>query len=119
MKPTIVLGASENPERYSYKAIGMLLDYGHPVVAIGKSGSFAHGVEIQRKWPSEEHAHTVALYLNPLHQEKYIQNVLDLKPNRVIFNPGTENPIFAKLLLENGIEAIDACTLVMLRTGQF
>ncbi len=116
---TLVLGASANPERYSYMAIQLLLEKGHPVYAIGSSNSTVHGVSIVTQptlWPNVA---TVTLYLNPALQKSYYQYLMQLKPQRIIFNPGTENPELAALAQQNGIEILEACTLVMLRTYQY
>lgn len=119
MKKTLIMGASPNPSRYAYLAAQLLQEYGHPIVAFGKqSGTIGHQ-PITGEFPEHETFDTVTLYLNPVHQETFIQPILMLKPKRVIFNPGTENPAFEQLLRQSGIEPIEACTLVMLRTGQY
>ena len=115
----LVLGASTNEERYSNRAIKMLLQYHHTVFAIGKREGKVANVEIKKGPVFFEHIHTVTLYLNPKNQEEYLDYILSLKPKRVIFNPGSENLELKKLLATNKIEFEDACTLVMLRTGQF
>jgi uncharacterized protein len=119
MKKTLVIGASENPERYSYKAIQMLKEYGHEVVALSKkAGKIDETLFLTTKdeIPSID---TVSLYVGPKNQSEYYDYVIKLAPNRVIFNPGTENPEFEQMLHENNISPIEACTLVMLRTGQY
>lgn len=116
---TCVVGASENPERYSHKAILLLQSYGHPVCAIGARAGTVNGVPIQTQLIEDSDIHTITLYINPSIQEKYIQWILDRKPQRVIFNPGTENPDMYILLEQSGIECVEACTLVLLRTGQY
>ena len=119
MKKTLVIGASTNPERYSFKAITMLREFGHPVVAIGlKQGEVAGVLFETTKIPFEE-IDTVTLYLNPKRQVDYYDYILSLKPKRVVFNPGTENPEFYKKLDKQGIAHIEACTLVLLRIGQY
>ncbi len=116
---TLVIGASENPERYSNKAVRLLADYQHHVLALGiKSGKIGD-VEILKELSADVSIDTVTLYVNPSLQEQYQSLILGLKPRRVIFNPGTENINFERLLSENGIEPIEACTLVMLRTRQY
>jgi predicted CoA-binding protein len=119
MKKTLVLGASENPERYGYKATQMLLEYGHEVIPFALKKGQIHQLHIVNQLPQNETIDTVTLYLNPKNQEGYRDYILSLKPRRVIFNPGTENPDFEKQLEENGIQALEACTLVLLRTGRF
>ena len=119
MKRTLVIGASSKPERYSYLATNMLAEYGHQVYAFGPRQGKILAHTIETAWPSNQEFDTITLYLNPTNQEPYYQQILDLKPIRVIFNPGTENAEFEKKLTTAGIEAVEACTLVMLRTGQF
>ncbi len=115
----MVLGASNNPERYSYRAISMLKDYGHEIFAVGNKKGEAEGIQIQNDFPEDVKIHTLTLYLNPNNQRPYFEKILALKPQRVIFNPGTENYEFQKELKKVGIETENACTLVLLSTGQF
>ena len=120
-KTTLVIGASENPERYSNKAIQLLNQYKHPVLALGLrngmvgSTSIVKDINAFKGLPID----TVTLYINPRLQEDHYTAILDLKPKRVIFNPGTENIAFEDLLNANGILTEDACTLVLLKTGQY
>jgi uncharacterized protein len=118
-KKTLVLGASNNPLRFAYKAIYMLKDYQHEVVAVGKEKAVVNEVEIQPHPVAWQDIDTVTLYINPGIQPEYYDYIVSLKPQRVIFNPGTENSMFAEILTQNNIEPIYACTLVMLRTGQY
>jgi predicted CoA-binding protein len=118
-KKTLVLGASDNPVRYSYLAINRLRNYGHPVVAIGKKHTWVADVEIIKEKNKFDNVDTVTLYLNPLHQKEYYNYIVSMKPKRIIFNPGAENPELSKLAKENGIEPVEACTLIMLSTGQY
>jgi len=118
-KNTLVIGASENPQRYSYLAVLSLRKHGHGVVALAKRSGKIADVIIQTSFPENESFHTITLYIGPGRQNEYYDLVLNSKPVRVIFNPGTENDEFEKLLRENGIETIEACTLVMLSTGQY
>ena len=118
-KKTLVLGASENPSRYANIAINRLVAHNEPTVAIGLRKGIVAGVEIKtEKFPFPD-IHTVTLYLGPPRQVEYYDYILSLNPRRVIFNPGTENPEFYKLLREKGIEIEVACTLVMLSTRQY
>lgn len=119
MKKTLVIGATTNPGRYAYMATEMLMEYGHPVVPFGIKKGKIGDLEIVNEFPVKEEFDTVTLYVNPNLQQQYQQAIIDLNPKRVVFNPGTENPEFEKLLKERGIEPIEACTLVMLRTNQF
>lgn len=118
-KKTLVMGASTDPGRYAYKAIKMLQRYGHPVVAIGKKEDDLEGTKIEKNHVAFEDVDTVTLYLNPMNQKQYYDYIIALKPERVIFNPGTENPELYALLRENGIDIEVACTLVMLSTNQY
>lgn len=119
LKKTVVLGASENPSRYSFMAVNRLLMAGHEVIAIGAKKGKIRDIEIQTELGGMDNVHTVTLYLNPVHQELYYDAILKLKPDRVIFNPGTENPDFEEQLQKAGIETMEACTLVLLSTGQY
>ncbi len=116
---TLVLGASENPDRYSNKAILKLLSKGREVVAIGKIKGRVNGVEINTQPMPSEDIDTVTLYLNPLHQKPYYDYIISLKPRRIIFNPGAENEELERIAAQEGIDVLEACTLVMLSTGQY
>ncbi|MAX72010.1 MAG: CoA-binding protein [Flavobacteriaceae bacterium] len=118
-KKTLVIGASLKPERYSNIAINRLKGNNHDVKAFGlKSGTVA-GVDIDTELMPYKDIDTVTLYLNPQRQKPYYDYIMELKPNRVIFNPGTENPEFYNLLNQNNINYEVACTLVLLGTGQY
>ncbi|HUM96531.1 MAG TPA: CoA-binding protein [Chitinophagaceae bacterium] len=118
-KKTLVLGASENPSRYSFKAIEKLVRYGHPVVAIGKKAGLIGKTLIETEKKYFENIDTVTLYLNPQHQKNYYEYILSIHPKRIIFNPGAENEELVNLATANGIKTIEACTLVMLGTSQY
>lgn len=118
-KKTLVLGASLKPERYSYLAINKLVEKGHSVLAIGQKSGEVAGVKIQTKAIPLKNIDTVTLYLNPLRQRDYYNYIIDAKPQRVIFNPGTENPEFIQLLELNNIKGEIACTLVLLSIDQY
>ena len=118
-KKTVVLGASDNPLRYSYLAVKKLQSYQHPVVAIGKKKGKVGEVEIETDHVPVVGVDTVTLYLNPTNQREYYDYILDLSPNRIIFNPGTENEDLIKQAKQNGIEPVIGCTLVMLSTGMY
>ncbi len=121
LKNTLLLGASPKPERYSYKAMLSLSDHMIPCIAIGKRNYQVANVEVLDSWDDDaiQNIHTVTLYLSSKNQSVYIEDVIMLKPERVIFNPGTENQEFEELLQEAGIEYLHACTLVLLATGQY
>lgn len=118
-KKTLVLGASENPARYSNMAVKMLVSKKHPVIAIGKKEGNISGVEIGTAKKSFEGVDTITLYLNPVHQKEYYDYIFSLHPQRIIFNPGAENDELAELAAQKGIAVKEACTLVLLSTGQF
>ncbi len=118
-KKTLVLGASLKTNRYSNLAIHRLVDHGHEVVAVGLKEGNVSGVEIATKPIAFENVDTVTLYLNPRRQSVYYDYIISLRPNRVIFNPGTENPELYSQLQEVGIEVEVACTLVLLSTNQY
>ena len=118
-KKTLVLGASLKAERYSNIVIHRLRKYNVETVAIGLRPGTIDDVEIDTDLEPYEDIDTVTLYLNPQRQEPYYDYILSLSPNRVIFNPGTENPTFYKKLQNAGIEVEVACTLVMLGTKQY
>lgn len=118
-KKTLVIGASTKPERYSNKAIRMLREYEHEVVALAKRTGHVNGVPIQTEFPHEENIHTVTMYLGANRQSEYYEDILSLKPRRVIFNPGAENEELREMLKSEGIETVEGCTLVMLRSNQF
>ena len=116
---TLVLGASDNPGRYSYLAIHRLRSKGKPVVGIGKRRTRVGDVDIEtekKDWPDID---TISIYLNPRNQREYYEYLLSLKPRRIIFNPGAENEELENLARENQILTQEACTLVLLSTGQY
>ena len=118
-KKTLVLGATTKPERYAFKAINMLVDKGHSVLAVGQNAGEVAGIKIQTKSIPLKNIDTVTLYINPVRQREYYNYIVDTKPKRVIFNPGTENPEFYQLLKLNDIKVEVACTLVLLSTNQY
>ena len=117
MRKTIVIGASEKKERYSNKCVRLLRNHNIQTVAIGKKEGKIKDVKIQTGHPSEDKVDTVAIYLAPKNQKEYYQYVIDLKPERIIFPPGAENPDFYPQATAHGIETSEACPLVMLKTG--
>ncbi len=118
-KTTLVIGASTNPARYSYKAIHKLKAHGHEVIALAKREGQVADVSFRTEFPADEAVDTVTLYVGPGRQTEYVKPLVDLKPRRVIFNPGTENEELKKKLDASGVETIENCTLVMLGTGKF
>jgi len=118
-KKTLVLGASLNPARYSNLAIERLVRTNQPTVAVGLREGTVNGIAINSEMVDFEDIDTITLYLNAKRQEAFYDYIIDLHPKRVIFNPGTENPVLYKLLKDNNIEFQNACTLVMLSTNQY
>lgn len=118
-KKTMVIGASENPQRYSYLATEKLKLFGHEVVAIANKKGIINGTPIITERPLLTDIDTVTLYINPALQKAYYDYIISLQPKRIIFNPGTENEELYDLVKAHHIQAIEACTLVMLSTGQY
>lgn len=119
VKKTVVLGASQNPSRYSYLAINRLRAHQHPVVAIGRRVGQVADVGISKDQLPESDVDTITLYLNPKNQVEYYNYIMSLRPKRIIFNPGTENDDLIRMAKENNIKPVLGCTLVMLSTGQY
>lgn len=118
---TVIIGATPNQSRYAFMAAEMLTAYKHEMVPVGIKHGEVLGKSILdiRLKPTINDVHTVTLYIGPQHQPEWYDYILSLKPKRIIFNPGTENDEFEKLAEDHDIEALEACTLVMLRTGQY
>ena len=121
MKKTLIIGASNNPERYSYKAAHRLSDKKHEIVPLGVKKGEVAGKTILNENPEQiSELHTVTLYVNPkIQNEVYTDYILSLNPKRVIFNPGTENPVLQKKLTQKGIAFEESCTLVLLANGLY
>ncbi|MEK9613801.1 MAG: CoA-binding protein [Flavobacteriaceae bacterium] len=116
---TLVLGASTNPQRYSHQAVVLLKKNNIQTVPMGVKSGTIEGLEIIPAFTPLDEIHTVSLYLSPFRQNAYFDYIIELNPKRVVFNPGTENPVFTqKLNLEN-IPWENACTLVLLSTNQY
>jgi uncharacterized protein len=116
---TLIIGASSNPDRYSYKAAERLLAHGYEIEMIGKRPEVVFGQTIDTEKKDFEDIDTVTMYVSDKFQKEYYEYIVSLNPNRVIFNPGTENPEFEELLIQNDIHVEEACTLVLLGTGQY
>jgi len=116
---TLVLGASTDSYRYANKAIRLLRAHNHEVIAVGKDEGNVGDVAILHDIPTNDKIDTVTMYLNPFNQKGYYQQIMQMKPRRIIFNPGAENSELEKLAAENGIATEEACTLVLLNTGQY
>jgi uncharacterized protein len=118
-KPTLVLGATERKDRFANLAIRKLRDHGHEVVAVGNRTGNVDGIPIHTDISPELDIDTVTLYLNPYNQAVWRERILALKPKRIIFNPGTENMELQAEAIENDIEPVIGCTLVMLSLGNY
>ena len=114
MKKTLIVGATNNPGRYAYKAANRLVEAGHEIVPFGiKKGEVA-GVKMVNNWQQFEAIDTVTMYVGAPRQGDYVEKIISIEPKRVIFNPGTENPTFEEQLKAANIEVEIACTLVLL-----
>jgi hypothetical protein len=119
-KITLVIGASTNPNRYSYKAIRSLVAHGEPVKAFGLRKGEVDGVVFETEKISFENIDTVTLYVGPENQVNLIDYIIEtLAPKRIIFNPGTENSVFISKAEKKGIFCEIACTLVLLSIGEY
>ena len=114
-----MLGASSNPQRYSFIAINRLRNHNHPTVAIGRRKGKVGDIDIDMDKKPIDGVDTITLYLNAANQKQYYDYNLSLKPKRIIFNPGAENDELYDLARKNGIQPMEACTLVLLSTGQY
>ncbi|MEZ4777008.1 MAG: CoA-binding protein [Bacteroidia bacterium] len=121
MKSTLVLGASDNPNRYSYLAVNRLIQHGHPVHGFAKKATEVSGVPVRNKKEEIDipNLDTISVYLSPENQREYYEWILELAPKRVIFNPGAENPELEQILRNHHIEPVEACTLVLLSIGMY
>ncbi|HET9052755.1 MAG TPA: CoA-binding protein [Cyclobacteriaceae bacterium] len=121
MKKTVIIGATTNPGRYAHLAARMLTEYNHEIVPVGIKEGAVFGKEILDIYsrPAIEDVDTVTMYIGPHRQAEHMDYILGLKPKRIIFNPGTENPEFIRKAEGEGVEVLEACTLVMLRSRQF
>ncbi|HOP13282.1 CoA-binding protein [Lentimicrobium sp.] len=118
-KHTLVLGASLNPERFSNICINELVDNGFPVSAVGLRNGIVAGIAVMTGLPQLSNIHTVTLYLGPKNQPQYYDYLMNLKPARIIFNPGTWNPELAELAANRGINTEQKCTLMMISGGYY
>lgn len=121
MKKTVIIGATPNPSRYAFMAAQSLKAYKHEFVPVGIKRGEVQGIPIENinDRPVIKDVDTITMYIGPQRQTPWYDYILSLKPRRIIFNPGSENPEFAKLAEQQGVEVLEACTLVMLRTNQF
>lgn len=121
MEVVAVIGANNDPSRYSYKAMEMLAEYGHKTIPVHPREETVLGQKVIHNLGelSGQKIDTITMYVNPAISDKYEADMIKVHPKRVIFNPGAENPRLAQKLSENGIDVENACTLVLLRTGQY
>jgi uncharacterized protein len=121
VKKTVIIGATPNPSRYAYLAAHMLTEYQHEIAPVGIQTGEVAGQTISdlRKKPAIKDVDTVTMYIGTRNQPEWYEYILSLKPKRIIFNPGTENEEFEKMAEDQGIETVEGCTLVMLRSRQF
>jgi predicted CoA-binding protein len=118
-KKTVVIGASGNPERYAYRATVQLNKHGHPVIPVGLRDDLIADIKVLKGFPPVKDVDTVTLYVGPANQPYWYDYILELKPKRIIFNPGTENPELEQMARNKGIEVQEACTLVLLSLGDY
>ncbi|PKQ63402.1 CoA-binding protein [Labilibaculum filiforme] len=116
---TLIIGASLNPERYSYKAAAKLLENGHDIYMLGNKAGTLFDREIVKEQTSCADVDTVTMYVSAKNQVSYYDYIISLQPRRVIFNPGTENTAFAENLNSHGIKTEESCTLVLLATNSY
>ena len=116
---TVVIGVSENPSRYANMAVRSLQRHSEPVEAVGLKDGEIDGIKIHGNKPHFENVETISLYVGPQHQPAWYDYIVSLKPKRIICNPGTESDELAELCKKNGIEVVEACTLVMLSIGNY
>jgi predicted CoA-binding protein len=119
MKKTVILGATENPDRYAYRAAQSLTRHGHPIELVGQRSGTVAGKPIHTDQPPLEGVHTVTLYVGTRNLPPLYDYILSLKPQRIIFNPGTENSELRQRAAAEGIETVYGCTLVMLASAQY
>ncbi len=116
---TLIMGASTNPERYAYKAANSLLNHGHEIEMVGQKEGEIMGNKIHTDYPDLAEIDTITMYIGAKNQSSLYDYILKQKPRRIIFNPGAENPEFEEMAQAKGIETEEACTLVLLATGQY
>ncbi len=121
MKKTVIIGATTNPARYAFAAADLLTAKGHPIIPVGIKKGEVQGKAILniREEPQIEEVDTVTLYIGPRHQPEWYDYIIGLQPKRIVFNPGTENEEFMVMAEKAGIHTEEACTLVLLRLGNY
>jgi hypothetical protein len=119
MSKTVVLGASSDSSRYSYKCVKSLIRHGHEAVPVGKKDGKIEGIDILLGKPEIPGVHTITIYLSPDNQKEYYDYILALNPSRIILNPGTHNQELIDLAKGKGIEVVNDCTLILLSGDSF
>lgn len=116
----VILGASPKSERYSWQAFQLLEKYGYEPIPVHPAHDTIGGRKVYHSLEDvEADIDTVTLYVNPSVVEEQTPNIIKLHPRRVIMNPGSEHLLSKKKMEEAGIEVLIACSLVLLKTGQF
>ena len=118
-KKTVIIGATTDSSRYAYRAAKVLIDKGHEIVPIGIKKGEVFGNKIINDYPFIENVDTVTLYVGSANQSNLVDYIISLKPKRIIFNPGTENEYLIKKAIDNDIEPVIGCTLVMLASKSY
>jgi predicted CoA-binding protein len=118
-KKTLVLGATPNEGRYAYLAANRLVKHGHDIINVGIKAGEVAGVTIEKPESIHHDVDTITLYIGVNNQPSLYNYIIETNPKRIIFNPGTENPELERMAEEKGIETLEACTLVLLSTGQY
>lgn len=119
MKKTVIIGTIHKESKPSYKAVEALFQHNVPVVAIGRKRGNINGVEVLDDKPPIDDVHTIAMFIKDSRQIRYFDYMLTLKPQRIIFAPGTENKSFSRLAREKNIEIVENCIVSMLDNGEF
>lgn len=119
MKKTLILGATPNSSRYAYLAAQRLVNYGHPIINVGIKSGVVAGQPIEKPEKIHNDIDTITMYVGSNNQTDLYDYIINTKPRRIIFNPGTENPELENLAIQNGIAVVEGCTLVMLSTNQY
>lgn len=115
----LILGATNNPDRYAYKAAHRLINSGHEIIPVGIKKGDLFGVNIINNKLIQDDIDTITLYLGQKNQIEWYDYILDTKPRRVIFNPGAENQELEFKLKDQGVLVENNCTLVMLSLDIF
>jgi predicted CoA-binding protein len=118
-RKTLLIGASPNKNRFSYKAVELMSQYGIEVIPIGVRAGKIAGNNIIMGFPVIKSIHTITLYISQQHQKLYYDYIISLKPKRIIFNPGSENPEFELILEREKIKFSYSCTLLMIVKGEY